>query len=344
MKPAVRCLAMAAMLCLALGMGCRAQQPLVTSLEAGETGWFRFPTRDVEGFQELFAGAKEYNGSSLGALYLPPGADAGHRAAVMVILHGSGGEWSGRGRDQAEFLVQHGVGAFVVDTFSGRGLTRDDKYVPRLMRVNIPDQLTDAFAALELLHTHPFVDSERIGVMGYSMGGTTAMLAAVEQTARAASRTDHRFALHVPMYAPCIIQTEAMATTGAPIVPLWGEQDKATPRPRCEAMVAALRAGGSTVEPQWFPDAAHGWNGHEPLQYYEDIPNFAPCSYVISADGSVREQVAGTVSFTDSEMIENAEHCVSWGYTLGRHEQTLRAANEALLDAIETYMGAPGAP
>lgn len=46
----------------------------------------------------------------------------------MVILHGSGGEWSGRGVDQAGFLVQHGIGAFIVDTFVSRGLKKKDKW------------------------------------------------------------------------------------------------------------------------------------------------------------------------------------------------------------------------
>jgi hypothetical protein len=46
----------------------------------------------------------------------------------MVILHGSGGEWSGKGVNQAGFLVQHGIGAFIVDTFVSRGLKKKDKW------------------------------------------------------------------------------------------------------------------------------------------------------------------------------------------------------------------------
>ena len=54
---------------------------------------------------------------------LPSKASRENKVAAMVILHGSGGEWSGREVDQAEFLVQHGIGAFIADPLVSRGLT-----------------------------------------------------------------------------------------------------------------------------------------------------------------------------------------------------------------------------
>ena len=334
----------AAALCLVALSTCRASDAppaiFITSLQGGETGAFRFPTRDVDGFHELMTGKQDYNATSVGVLYLPAEATPENGAPVMVILHGSGGEWSGRGADQAQFLVRHGVGALVVDTFASRGLTRKDKYIPRLMRVNFPDQLTDAFAALEILGTHPRVDPDRIGVMGYSMGGISAILAAYEQIAAHCTGSGVRFALHVPFYAPCIIGLQGGRGTGAPIVGLWGAEDGTTPRPRCEEMISELRAAGSQVTEVWYPGAAHGWNGRNPMKYYEGISNFSPCRFVIRPDGTVVEQVAGLTSTTDRELIENAEQCVGFGYTIGRHEETYAKANQALLDAVSTYMPA----
>ena len=105
------------------------------------------------------------------------------------------------------------------------------------MQVNFPDQLTDAFAALEILQTHPFVDGDRIGVMGYSMGGISTTLAAYEKIAQYGAKGKTRFALHVPFYAPCIIHLENGSGTGAPIVCLWGEENETTPKSRCEELV-----------------------------------------------------------------------------------------------------------
>ena len=330
-----------ALTCLATFLGCQPKDKFITSLKAGETGTFRFPTRDVEGFQDLMTGDNAYDAKCLGTLYLPSNASRENKVAVMVILHGSGGEWSGRGADHAEFLVQHGIGAFIVDTFVSRGLKKKDKYIQRLIKVNFPDQLTDAFAALEVLHTHPFVDGNRIGVMGYSMGGITTILAAFEEIAQNSSRSKIKFALHVSFYAPCIIQTENGRGTGAPIFCLWGEEDETTPRSRCEELVKHLQDGGSSVKAIWYPDAAHGWNGKKPMKFYESVPNFSPCRFIIHSDGSVIEKVTAMKSITDKKFIENSEHCVGFGYTIGRHDETHIKANKALITAIETYMPDP---
>ena len=286
-------------------------------------------------------GDNAYDAKGLGTLYLPSKASQKNKVAVMVILHGSGGEWSGREVDQAGFLVQHGIGAFIVDTFVSRGLKKKDKYIQRLMKVNFPDQLTDAFAALEIVHTHPFVDSNRIGVMGYSMGGITTILAAFEEIAQNSSRNKIRFALHVPFYAPCIIQPENGRGTGATIVGLWGEEDETTPRSRCEELIKYLQDGGNSVKAIWFPDAAHGWNGQKRMRFYENVPNFSPCRFTIHSDGSVFEAVAGMTSITDKKFTENSEHCVGFGYTIGRHDETYIKANRALLTGIEKFIPRP---
>ena len=95
----------------------------VDHFQAGQSGLVSFPTRHVEGFHELYHGAKGYNARSLGELFLPAAKDHGQAFCAMVILHGSGGEWSGRGKRHAEFLIENGIAAFVVDTFEGRGLS-----------------------------------------------------------------------------------------------------------------------------------------------------------------------------------------------------------------------------
>jgi len=337
----ISCLLAITLICFAFVLGCQPKTLFMTSLKNGESGAFRFPTRDVKGFQDLMAGNNAYDAKGLGTLYLPSKAGRENKVAVMVILHGSGGEWLGRGADHADFLVQHGIGAFIVDTFVSRGLKKKDKYIQRLKKVNFPDQLTDAFAALEILHTHPFVDGDRIGVMGYSMGGISTILAAYKKVAENSTKGKNRFALHVPFYAPCIIQPENNSGTGAPMVCLWGEEDETTPRPRCEELIKHLQDGGNSVKAIWYPDAAHGWNGKKPMKFYQSVPNFSPCRYTIHSDGSVIEKVTGMTSITDKKFIEYSEQCVGFGYTIGRHDETHIKANKALLAAIETFMPEP---
>jgi dienelactone hydrolase len=274
-------------------------------------------------------------------LYLPAEAAPEKPVPLMIILHGSGGTWGGRGARQAQFLNRHGIGALLIDTFRSRGLTKKDKYIRRLMKVNFPDQLADAFAALEALQSHPLVDGGRIGVMGYSMGGTSSILAAYESLAGASSKSKLRFALHVGFYAPCIIQPQNSKRTGAPIVGFWGELDKATPKSRSDKAFAEFKRQAGAVETRWFTGAAHGWNGLKPARFYPEVPNFAPCDYLINLDGSVTERTAGLSSDTDKMFIVNSERCISFGYSIGRHEATLNKANQELVEVIRRYMPAP---
>lgn len=318
------------------------ERPAADSAADSNDRTYRFPTRNVSGFRQLIAEAPVDNAEGLGYLFLPVGASESNKVPLMIILHGSGGTWGGRGARHMEFLRRNGIGALLVDTFSSRGLDKKDKYVQRLMEANFPDQLADAFAALNALQDHPLVDGDRIGVMGYSMGGTSTILAAYENLASASSASDARFALHVAFYASCIIQPEERVPTGAPVIALWGTMDGATPKSSCDGFLDVFESAGVFVETRWYEGAAHGWNGNRPARYYEDIPNFAPCDFRIHANGLVSEAKTGKTTATDEEMVAVSEFCVSYGYTIGRHEKTSELANQELLDAIGQHLKPPG--
>ncbi len=337
----LRLLMVLTFLCLAALAGSREAAAASSPLPPGvRSETYLFPTRAVTGFKELITGDKTPDATGRGTLFLPTETEEGDKIPLMVILHGSGGAWGGRGAAHGNLLAQNGIGALLVDTFAGRDLSRKDKYIRRLMKANVPEGTADAFGALEALQDHPLVDGTRIGVMGYSMGGTTSILAAYEFLASSCSRTGLRFALHVPFYASCIIRPEDTRPTGAPLLGLWGSEDGATLRPRCEEIMRNFESAGGTAEAVWYPGAAHGWNGTRPAKYYEELPNFAPCRFLIRSDGTVLEVSTGLDSDTDQKMVRGSERCVSFGYTVGRHGPTDKLANEALLKAVRKHLQA----
>lgn len=299
---------------------------------------YTFPTRNVSGFKELVTGNRSPNYQGQGHLYLPINASETNKVPLMVILHGSGGTWGGRGARHAKLLSQNGIGALVIDTFSIRGLNPKDKYIHRLMEVNFPDQLADAFGALNALQSQPFVDGSKIGIMGYSMGGISTILAAYENIAKASSVNNERFALHIAFYAPCIIQPSQPAPTGAPVVALWGMADEATPKSRCDGFLRVFEKEGTFVQTKWYERAAHGWNGIKPAQFYKNVPNFATCEFLIRENGQITETKTGKTTDTDKEMIENSEYCVDFGYSIGRHDRTNELANAQLLNTINQHL------
>jgi dienelactone hydrolase len=299
---------------------------------------YRFPTRSVSGFKELITEDSTPNAEGIGYLFLPIEASQTNKAPLMIILHGSGGAWGGRGVRHAEFLSQNGIGALVIDTFAGRGLSKKDKYIHRLMVANFPDQLADAFSAINALQSHQFIDGNKIGIMGYSMGGASAILAAYENIAAAISKNNVRFALHIAFYAPCIIQPRKRVPTGVPIIALWGMEDEATPKSRCDGFLSVFEEKGIFVQTKWYEGAPHGWNGIKPAKFYKNVPNFAPCEFLIREDGQITEAKTGKICDTDKQMIEASEFCVDFGYSIGRHDKTNELADAELLKAINQHM------
>ena len=174
--------------------------------------------------------------------------------------------------------------------------------------------------------------------MGYSLGGASTMLAAYESIAASSSNNNLRFSLHIAFYAPCIIQPEVTQTTGAPFVGFGGMEDECTPKSRCDKILNVFETGDTIVQSKWYEGAAHGWNGTKPVKFYEGVPNFAPCEYVIHENGQVTEAKAGLTSGTDKQIIENSEHCVDFGYSIGRHDKTDELTNTALLEAINRHL------
>ena len=306
--------------------------------QAGQAGPIVFPTRDVAGLHDLYNGDRGYNAQGMGHLVLPPGIGADDRVPAMVVLHGSGGEWGGRGIRHAALLAPQGVAVLVVDSFEARGLGRTVGYIQRLRRANVPDQVADAFAALDALGRHPNIDADRIGVMGYSMGGMSTILTAYQDVAAAAGRTPNRFALHVALYAPCIISLADPGTTGAPIVALWGDQDESTERGACDALVAELEGGGSPVAAHWLDGAAHGWNMLSPMRFAASLPQGNPCRFVVQPGGESIELVTGRSERTDEQFIDVLAACSDRGYTIGHHAGADHTANRILGEAIEAHL------
>jgi hypothetical protein len=69
-----------------------------------------------------------------------------------------------------------GISTFVIDGFSGRGLTAVGPNQALLGRLNF---ILDIYRALDILAKHPRVDPERIALMGFSRGGQAALYASL---------------------------------------------------------------------------------------------------------------------------------------------------------------------
>jgi dienelactone hydrolase len=126
-------------------------------------------------------------GSSLelpATLFVPEGAG---RFPAVVIMHdcsGLGPRSSGAPRRWAEHLVAQGYVVIIADSFSPRGLPNGVCTIPpaESARAAAGVRWSDAFGALAVLRSLPFVDRERIGIMGGSHGGASTLATMAQNT------------------------------------------------------------------------------------------------------------------------------------------------------------------
>lgn len=220
-------------------------------------------------------------------LYMP--SSTAGKVPAMVIIHGIGGLYMRDGRkraywDYAELLAKNGIAAVIVDSHGARdvGVTK----VLGSTNVSVYTFVADAFAAADMLRSHTYIDPDRIGIMGFSKGGMTALLALDQRFTAALSSSGRPFALHLPIYPGCQNFPEKLRSTGAPVHMLLGERDNYTGTSGCSEIEAKLKAAGTPVTVITYPGALHSWDeDFSPIQI-NDVSS-ADCRWVLRDDGEV---------------------------------------------------------
>ena len=241
---------------LLAGCATAVQGPPAASLADGRAGSIAFRTMTVTPRQFLLgeAGAPTV---IVGDLTLPSG---GARVPAVVLMHGAGGVQDYH-RLWARELNSVGVAAFVVDSFSGRGVGKIQETVEGHEAVNIGSRIIDAYRALDLLATHPRIDRERVVLMGFSHGAATTLHATYTRFQQSYMTAGLEYAAYVPFYAFCntrVLDDDKLSRR--PIRLFHGAADDYTPVASCHAWVARAKAVGADVELKEYPLAHHGFD------------------------------------------------------------------------------------
>ena len=128
----------------------------------------------------------------------PPGT----KVPAVILVHGSGGI-SGATDAWARELNAIGVAAFILDTFSGRGIVST---VADQSQLNSLAMMVDSYRALALLAEHPRIDPKRIAIMGFSKGAVASVYSANERFRKMYAPQGAEFAAHIGLYTPCNVE------------------------------------------------------------------------------------------------------------------------------------------
>jgi TPR repeat protein/dienelactone hydrolase len=214
------------------------------------------------------------------------------RLPAAVITNSSGGVMPFVETNYARVLASNGVVALVVDSFMPRGVRRTSDDQSRML---YSQSVADAAAGFKWLAAQPWVDSNRIIVMGMSKGAIVALDTAGDASRQLWGVTDVRFAGHIAITPGCEFQNEDARTTGAPIFFMLSELDNYTLIRPCLDYAERIRAAGNgKVRLAVYPGVFHGpeWTGGIGE---ENSEFFIRCSYLRDNRARLTNRVTGEI-------------------------------------------------
>jgi dienelactone hydrolase len=203
-------------------------------------------------------------------------------APAMVLMHGCGGPYDERGQlgqryvGLAARLNALGIHVLVTDSLSPRGERELCTQKTGSRRVTQLNRRRDALGALAWLATQPAVDATRLGVLGWSNGGST-VLASTNLRHDEVRKAAVKPSLAVAFYPGCDAELARGYEAVAPLLLLLGAADDWTPAAPCQALAAqatqATPPKGPPIQLELYADAYHGFDGTAPVRLRRDVPN-----------------------------------------------------------------------
>jgi dienelactone hydrolase len=235
-------------------------QPLPSVSEA-PIGQIVYPSANPFEIHHILCALDAAPDQSVFGSLLVPERPAREPLACVVACHGSLG-WRGHHHEHMVRWLESGIAVFRVHSFDARSVV---SIVEDQMAVTHAMLLTDAYQALALLGRHPLIDADRIGVSGWSLGGTVALYAAWSPIAEALAPGGERFAAHLPLYPAAHMRPEEKRWTGAPIRVLHGADDDYTPVQFVTDLADELRPHGVEIDVRAYPGGHHSFDSVDPM-------------------------------------------------------------------------------
>jgi dienelactone hydrolase len=248
-------------------------------------------------------------------------AQGSGKLPLVILMHGSGGVGPNVGF-WANELDRMGISTFIIDGFTGRGLTAVNTNQALLGRLNF---ILDIYRSLDILAKHPRVDAGRIVLMGFSRGGQAALYASLKRFHQMWNKSGVEFAAYIPFYPDCattyISDTEV---ADRPIRIFHGTPDDYNPVAKCRSYVERLRGAGRDVQLTEYPNAAHGFDnplGPVPAAVVPKAQSVRNCT--------IREEPAGLlINASTRERFTYNDPCVESDPHVG-HDAAATAAAKA---------------
>jgi carboxymethylenebutenolidase len=193
-----------------------------------------------------------------GLLVTPEGA--GPFPAVIVIH-----EWWGLDawvKDQARALAREGYVALAVDLYRGKATDKQEEAHQYMSGMPEDRAMRDLQAALAYLKSRKDVRGNRVGAIGWCMGGKYALKLATEAPELAAAAA---------YYGAPPTDAAAIARIKAPVLGNFGAEDTGPSPEQVKAFETAMKKAGKSVDVKLYPGAGHAFaNVNNPWKGYRE--------------------------------------------------------------------------
>ena len=181
-----------------------------------------------------------------GAVYTPEGKGP---FPALIVIH----EWWGLNdwvKEQASKLADQGYVTLAVDLYRGKVATTPEE-AHEIMR-GVPEDRAkrDLSAAFDYLASRPNVKKSKIGAIGWCMGGGYSLDVALQEPTLAAD---------VINYGHLATDPAALKKINAPILGLFGAQDRGITPDDVHKFEQQLKEFGKKIDVTIYPDAGHAF-------------------------------------------------------------------------------------
>jgi dienelactone hydrolase len=259
---------------------------------------------------------------------LLPEKRADGKIPAMIIMHGSGGV-RGRERSYAREFNALGVAAVIIDSFSPRGVrstVRDQSPVSSY------DMVVDAISTLKAVGQNPAIDASRIGMIGFSKGGTVVVKSALRSFVEPLAAGEARFALLIAMYPWCgDLPLDFHAASDAPLHMLLGERDTYAGTEACKEFGKRYADAGGKLTLKVFAGAQHDWDVPGSAHWSDGAgQNMSKCIFDEVSPGTWVERISKIAVMQDGKRTGNSrkaqDKCMTYGvgggYSAPAHAQS----------------------
>lgn len=221
---------------------------------------------------------------------------------TIIAMHGCGGLYSSYGKQEIAFTPRYLSMARTL-TDAGYNVLFPDSFTPRGRRSICQESLQQRISSSELrredlqvalrwIATQNDVDTGRIGLLGWSHGGSTILSGMNLATADVAVRKIQPKAA-VAFYPICtaFAKEKTLYKPAAPMLILMGENDDWTSPKDCETLEHKLEGSDTEITLKLYPDTYHDFDAPGlPVHVRMDIPGIGKPGEGVTSGGNAESR------------------------------------------------------